>query len=165
MRTSRFTTLLAAGFLAVFLPLQGAAQQATYDSDSASIKQTVAAFIDAFNHHDSLAVANVFTEDADRITVRGERTHGRKEIAASYGALFTGRLKTSQRSATVKSVHLLSPEIALVDADYELSGMKSPAGEDLPPSKGLLIMAMIKQNGQWLINTYHEMELAPPAGK
>src|SRR5580700_6884057 len=115
-----FTAVLAASLIAFGGARTGLAQM--NQGDDSGVKQALADYIDAFNHHDGTAVAAAFTEDADRTTVRGEVSHGRGEIEKSYTGLFAGMLKNSHRTATVKSARFLTPDIAIVEADYVLSG-------------------------------------------
>jgi uncharacterized protein (TIGR02246 family) len=161
MRRASLTIILVASFLVLFPSLRGVAkQQESASGQSDAIPQTVAAFIEAFNRHDPTAVAMLFDEDADFSNVRGETVHGRKAIEQLYEGIFAGRLKDAHRTATVKSIRLLTPAIALVDADWELTGTKTDAGADLPLRKGILILVMSKRNGKWSITTFHEPEFA-----
>ena len=160
MHKHHLTIAIAASLLAFGVSRTSLAQ--TSPAAESGIKQTLTDYLDGFNHHDAAAIAAEFTEDAERTTVRGEVSHGRGAIEKSYAALFSGILKNAHRSATVKSVRLLTPEIALVDADYELSGRTTNTGAEQAPAKGLLSLVMIKHGDKWLITEFHEQEMAAP---
>jgi len=148
--------------LALSLIAFGAARTswAQNEASEAGIKQTLADYIDAYNHHDGTAVAAEFADDADRTTVRGDVSHGRAAIEKSYTGLFNGTLKNAHRTATAKSIRFLTPEIALVDADFVLSGRSSNNGGEQPPAKGILSLIFTKHGDKWLITAFHEQEFA-----
>jgi hypothetical protein len=52
----------------------------------------------------------------------------------------------------------LTPEIASVDIDWEMTGAKAADGSDIPLRKGLLEPVMTKQNGHWEMTVFHESE-------
>jgi uncharacterized protein (TIGR02246 family) len=149
-------------FLLASLPvaISRAQEQSTVSADSAGIKRAVADFTDAFNHHDPHSTAASFTEEADLTNTRGMSNHGRKEIEEHYGSLFAGFLKNAHRTVTVRNVRFLTPDQALVDSDWEMTGSKAPDGSnmDVPLRKGLLDWVMTKENGRWLITIYHESD-------
>ena len=99
-----------------------------------------------------------FTEDADFTNMRGIHSHGRKEIENRFVSLFQGGLKDATRTDIVRSIRFFSPGLAAVDADTTITGTKAPDGSVVPPRKGLMIVTMTKQNGHWLISTFHEAE-------
>jgi uncharacterized protein (TIGR02246 family) len=149
-------------FLLASLPLaiSSAQGQSTTSADAAAIKQAVADFTDAFNRHDPRSTAACFSEDADLTNTRGMSNHGRKEIDEHYGSLFAGFLKNAHRTVSVRNIRFLTPEKALVDSDWEMTGSKAPDGSnlDIPIRKGLLDWVMAKENGRWLITIFHESE-------
>lgn len=49
-----------------------------------------------------------------------------------------------------------------MDAWWELTGIKGPEGQDMPPRKGLLNFIMTKNNETWLITVMHNMDLRDP---
>ena len=138
----------------------GQMQSNTADVDSAAIKQAVADFSEAFNHHDAHATAASFTEDAELTNLRGISNHGRKEIEEHYASIYAGFLKNAHRTVSVRNIRFLTPEKALVDSDWEMTGSKAPDGSnlDIPIRKGLLDWVMAKENGRWLITIFHESD-------
>jgi uncharacterized protein (TIGR02246 family) len=128
------------------------------EADSTAVKQVVANYDNAFNQHDAHGVGALFAEEGDFTNMRGASRHGRKDIEQNYGNLFAGGLKSSHRTDTVKNVRFLTPEIAQVDADWEMAGTKAADGSDNPTRKGYLDWVVAKVNGQWLIVVFHESE-------
>lgn len=139
------------------------AAPAAADDASVGIKSLIDGFTAAFNGHDAQALAILFTEDADFISVQQANSHSRKGIEEHFVPLFSGRLKNAHRTYTVKNIRFISPEVASVTMDYVLTGTVGANGEQLPPRKGLYDWIVVRQNGKWMISVLHESELAPAA--
>src|SRR3977135_3004733 len=135
------------------------------DSYSPAIKRSGAPFSDAWNRHDSHAVAMRYVEDGDFSSTQGIPSHGAKELEEHYVSIFGTFLKNAHRIDTVRSIRFLTPSIAQVDIYWQMPGAKTPDGADAPPRKGLLNWVMTKQNGEWMITVYHESLFTPPPAK
>ena len=155
---AKATGVIFAVLLFSFAGASAQKQTKSSDADSSAVKQLVAAYDDAFNRHDAHAVGALFAEEGDFTNMRGASRHGRGDIEQNYGNLFAGGLKNSHRTDTVKSVRFLTPDLAQMDADWEMTGTKAADGSDNPARKGLLNWAVEKVNGQWLIVVFHESE-------
>jgi uncharacterized protein (TIGR02246 family) len=123
------------------------------DADTTAIKQTVAAFADAWNSHDAHAVAMRYVEDGDFSSIKGEASHGRKELEDHYTMIFTTFLKNAHTTDTVRSIRFLAPDLASVDIVWLVTEPSAPGGV---LRKGLLTWMLSKRNGQWMIVIYHE---------
>ena len=160
-------TLAVALMLSLSLPLSQAQGQSkntsakTTDADSAAIQQVVSGFIGDFNGHNAHAVSTWFSEDADFINIQAVTTHSRSKIEELYISLFAGRLGNAHRTTTVRNIRFLSPGIASVDINYELTGVKAPDGSTTGPREGFYDWTLVKQNGHWLIAILHESNIAP----
>jgi len=130
----------------------------TTDADSSAIKQVVAGYSKAFNHHDAHATANLFAEDADFTNLRGVNRHGRKEIEQIFVTLYAGVLKNAHQTDTVKNVRFLTPEIAVMDDLWEINGSTAADGSENPARKGIFDRVLTKVKGQWVITAFHEAE-------
>ena len=134
------------------------AQTSSEEADSAAIRQLVARFIDAFNHHDAQGWAAPFLEDGDFTNVTGLTLRGRSKVEERFRGLFAGPLKDAHRSATVRHTRFVRPDVAAVDAEWELVGSKAADGQENPVRKGMFTWVMVKQNGQWMFADFHESE-------
>lgn len=148
--------LAAALFFSFAVAVSWAQMPASVDADSAAIKQCVAAWEDAWNRHDAHATAMAYVEDGDFSSTTGIPSHGWKELEAHYNEIFTTFLKDAHRTDAVKSIRFLTPEIASVDIDWQMTGAKTRDGKDVPIRKGLLNWVVTKHSGQWMITIYHE---------
>ena len=167
MFSTRLRLALAVFFLLSVSTVMAWAQMQSHmaDADSVAIKQSVAAFSDAWNRHDSHAVAMRYVEDGDFSSTQGIPSHGAKELEEHYVSIFGTFLKNAHRTDTVRSIRFLTPSIASVDIDWQMTGAKTPDGAEAPLRKGLLNWVVTKQNGQWLITVYHESLFTPPSAK
>jgi uncharacterized protein (TIGR02246 family) len=135
------------------------------DADTAAVKQTMENFVDAFNLHDAHAAAMMFTEDADLTNMRGASSHGRNDIEALYNTIFTTRLKNARETHTIKNIRFVTPNVVQVDAEWEMTGAMTEDGKAIPLRKGTQSPLLVKQNGKWMIATFHESEFVIPPAK
>jgi len=140
------------------LRAQGQAHSVSPDADSSAVKQVVAGYSEAFNQHNARATAMLFAEDADFTNLRGTSRHGQKDIEQIFVTLYSSILANAHRTDTVKNVRFLTPEIAVVDDLWEMSGAKAPDGSDNPDRKGLFDWVLTKIKGEWKITVFHEVE-------
>jgi len=158
-----FTNSFVAHFISLLLlalpfAASGQNQPPLAAADSAAITKTCADFSENFSRHDAHGVAMTFAEESDFTNMRGNHSHGRSEIEKWFASLFRGNLRDSVRTDTVRSIRYFTPELAAVDADTVITGTKAGDGQEIPARKGLMILLMTKQNGHWLIGTFHESE-------
>ncbi len=153
-------TRVALGVFLLFLSFSAVNSRAQMapgtDADSAAIKQFVAGFSTDWNSHDAHALAMRYVEDGDFSNTRGVPSHGWKALEEHYNLIFGTFLKDAHRTDTVRSIRFLTPEIASVDIDWQMTGAKSREGAELPTRKGMLTWIVTKHNGKWLITIYHE---------
>ena len=147
------TALAVLLFLTSFAAASRAQMAANRVADTATIKQCVASFADTWNSHDAHAVAMRYVEDGDFSSVKGEPSHGRKELEDHYTTIFTTFLKNAHTTDTVRSVRFLAPDLASVDIDWLVTDPAAPGGV---LRKGLLTWIVTKRDGQWMIAVYHE---------
>ena len=129
------------------------------EQDEKGIKQVLTAFVEAWNHHDAKAFSMVFAEDADFTNVRGMSAHGRAEVEKFHAPRFATNFKDSNQKIAEIKIRFITPDVAAVDARWEMTGAKGPDGQDIPLRKGLLNFIMTRSSGQWLIMIMHNMDL------
>lgn len=127
--------------------------------DEERIKKVLTDFTDAWNKHDAKAFSNVFSEDADFTNVVGKGSTGRNEIEKFHAPGFSTRWKDSYQKITQSKIRFIKPDVAAVDAWWEMTGIKGPEGQDMPQRKGLLNFIITKNNETWLITIMHNMDL------
>ena len=133
---------------------------ASQEKDRAAIQQTLDRFLDAWNKHDARAFAMTFTDDCDFTNVHGVHVHGRAGTEALHARIFATVFKQSHQTAQIRSIRFLSPGLAAVDVDWQMTGSLYPNGKPRPERRGLVNWVMAKQSdGSWLIAVMHNTEL------
>jgi uncharacterized protein (TIGR02246 family) len=128
-------------------------------TDEEEIRKVLASFIEAWNKHDAKAFSMVFAEDADFTNVRGTSAHGRAEVEKFHAPLFATRFKDTNQKMTQIKIRFIKPDVAAVDAWWEMTGAKGADGQDMALRKGLLNFIMTKEGDKWLIKVMHNMDL------
>jgi uncharacterized protein (TIGR02246 family) len=165
MRSTRRIVMLTVTLFLSSLPLARAQNQSDgAEAETAAIKQVFNDFDENFSGHVAHGTAMTFAEDADFTNMYGLHLHGRKAIEERFTALFSGNLRAAHRTDSVKSVRMLAPGLAAVDADTIITGTRAADGSEIPVRKGLMIVVMTKENSRWQIGVFHEAEFpaTPP---
>src|SRR5215469_369429 len=100
----------------------------SHDADKAAIQQFVTDFVNTWNNHDARGVAMHYVEDGDFTSVKGDVSHGRKELEDHYTTIFSTFLKNARTTDTVKSIRFLGPDLASVDIDWLVTEPSAPGG-------------------------------------
>lgn len=119
-------------------------------------------FLEAWNRHDAKAFSMVFAEDADFTNVGGKSSHGRTEIEKFHAPRFATKFKDTHQKMTETKIRFIRPDVASVDARWEMTGAKGPEGQNIPLRKGLLNFVITKESNKWLITVMHNMDLPAP---
>jgi hypothetical protein len=72
--------------------------------------------------------------------------------------LFQKKSKTGVRKLTGVEVRFSTPDAALVDATWDVTGSSRPTGKAIPALKETTTMEMNKINGKWLITSLQNAE-------
>ena len=136
------------------------AKEKSRAADEAAIKKLVAAWTDCFNRKDAHTCAMLYAEDGEFTSVRGDVYRGREGVEKHNNMIFSTFLKNAHRTDTVRSIRFLSPTIASVDSDWEMTGATAPNASEAarPVRKGLLTWIVTKQKDQWYITLFHEFD-------
>jgi uncharacterized protein (TIGR02246 family) len=146
-------------FLFPALALAQSASQAS--GDAQGIHKLVSEFMGAWNHHDAQAFAETFAEDADFTNVVGASAHGRHAVEDFHAPAFATRFKNTHQTAHDVKIRFITPSIASVDVQWEMTGAMDTDGTPIPVRQGLLSWIATKQGDRWLITVMHNQELTP----
>ena len=95
------------------------------------LRQLPQAHCDAWNRRDAHALAAMFADDADFVTVATVYLHGRSDYEAFHARLLAGRFKESTFTPLQTSLRFLRPDIGVVHWSWPKSARPSPyAGHD-----------------------------------
>jgi uncharacterized protein (TIGR02246 family) len=131
-------------------------------SVEAEIRERVKQYEAAYNAGDADAVAAIYAVNGTHTYALGFTHHGRAEIAKGLKEQFSGPAKGTQITISPLNIRALSPDVAVEEASFSLSGLKDPGGAELPPVNGLCIGVYQKQGRRWFAEAIQCM-VPPPA--
>jgi uncharacterized protein (TIGR02246 family) len=136
--------------------------------DEQAIRTIVKRFMDAWNHHDAKAFAEVFAEDADFTNWRGDGANGRGKIQEMHASVFDTVFKNSHQEHTDIKIRFIRPDVAVADIRWRMTGATDGQGNPRPERQGLLSCVMANDAAQWQIVVMHNLDLTalpPPVRK
>ena len=157
---------LAAALLAfTLLPLPAAfAQDATAE---AAIRAIITEQALAWNAGDGTRYANHLAPDASFTNLFGMVMFGAPAFAHRHSEILATFYKGSIKKHVVRRIRFLTPDVAIVDIDNEVHGVKAmPGGIVVPPDgvvKTQLMEVFVRRDGQWWIEAYHNVDVKPGA--
>lgn len=121
--------------------------------DEAVLRGLYLQLIDGWNRGDGHAFAAAYSEDADHVGFEGTHLKGRTEIAAQHQQLFDTYVKGSRLVGKVRSIRLLTPDVALMHA---VGGTIMAGEDDLSPDRNSVhTLVAVKQHGEWRLAAFH----------
>ncbi len=136
------------GFVA---PQPAEAQTAARPSeDEQAIRKDVEEYSAAYNKGDIEAAGRHWTDDAEYINDEGKTTKGRDAIVSLFKRGRVAR-KGNTFKATVQSVRILKPDVALEDGTVILTG------PDGTPEKTRFTAVLLKSEGKWRISRVQDL--------
>jgi len=125
-------------------------------SDEAAIREVVRKYVDARESIDAKAIEALFTPDADQLVSSGEWRKGLKDVVK--GTVASSQSSRGKRTITVESVRFLSPDVALADGRYEISGASATDAR-----KMWTALVLTRSTLGWRIAAIRNMLPAAPA--
>ena len=125
--------------------------------ESAVIREVVAKYVDARERRDAKAIEALFTPDADQLVSSGEWRRGRNEVVP--GTLASSQRSGGTRSISVEHVRFVTPEVAIADGRYEISGMPGGATRRMWST-----FVLVRARDGWRISAIRNMLPAAPEG-
>jgi uncharacterized protein (TIGR02246 family) len=138
-------------FVATWLAQDNAGQ-----SGEAAIREVVSKYVDARERIDPKAVEDLFTSDADQLVSSGEWRRGREAVVR--GTMASSNRTGGKRTITVESVRMVTPDVAIADGRYELTGLAGGA------TRSMWTTFVLKRTEKgWRISAIRNMLPAAPA--
>ena len=138
-----------------------AAGASASEADEAAIREVQSRQAAAWNSHDAVAYANLFSQDGDVVNVLGWWWRGRAEIQSKLSAAFAWVFRDSK--LTIADVHtrFLDSSTAIVHVRWTLDGAKVPPGAPAPPREGIQLQLLRKIADEWLIESFQNTHSIP----
>ena len=103
------------------------------EDDERTIRSMVEQAILRLNRGDVTAFNDFGDEGADYVGVDGRMTKGRTEIQELFRQMAKG---AGQETGTVEQIRFITPELAMVDGSWTVTGARDASGKELPLIKG-----------------------------
>lgn len=127
----------------------------------ADLQKRVTELEAAFNARDAKKFGALFTPDGSFINPLGERATGRGEVVSRIAEDFEGPLQEAKSQIRIETVRMLSPTLALLDLEQELTGVKLPAPAP-EPARAHSVAIMQKTAGKWMVVALRPYFFLPP---
>lgn len=126
-------------------------KQNASSSDEIEVRTLYRQMLDGWNKRSADAFATPFAEEGEVVGFDGSQMTGRGEIVSTLRQIFADHV-TAPYVSKVKSVRLLSPEVAILRA---IVGMVPPGQSDLNPTVNAhQTLVAAKRDGTWRIEFF-----------
>ena len=135
--------------LTTFTPLTASADEAAALATDKEIKALYETFTAAWNRHDTEALGKMWIAEGDHLEPDGRGVRGRESVAYLLKEQHATVFKKTSLKLTIDSVWLVTPDVALADGTYEISGIVGPDGSAIPQRTGHLTSILVRKEGKW----------------
>jgi uncharacterized protein (TIGR02246 family) len=159
--------MLRSLILAIMLSAAGAtteahAQDATSET---AIRAIVAEQVAAWNAGDGEAYARHLAPDASFTNLFGMVMYGKSAFAQRHSEILRTFYKGTTKQHAIRRVRFVTPDVAVVDIDNEVHGVRAMPGGIVVPSDGVvktqLMEVLVRRQGRWWIEAYHNVDVKP----
>ena len=154
--------------LVIALALLWTISTASEDSKAeVPIRDIVAEQAAAWNAGDGLAYARHMAPEVSFTNIFGMVMYGASAFAARHQEILGTFYKGTQKRHVIRRIRFVTPEVAIVDIDNEVHGVKvMPAGLAVPADGVLrtqLMEVFVRRNDVWVVEAYHNVDTKPAA--
>jgi uncharacterized protein (TIGR02246 family) len=124
-------------------------------AEIAGLQKAAENFVEAYNNQDAKAIAALFTEEGEILSLSGARlTSGRSDIGTLYEGIFSAA--PLHIAIEVDSIRIVAPNLAIEDGVYHLT----PADEENAPARSTTYTAVLAKSdsGEWRIASTRSLE-------
>ena len=155
------------GLLLSIVSLLPAAASAQDTAAETAIRAIVAEQAVAWNAGDGGKYASRLAPEASFTNLFGMVMYGAPAFAKRHQEILSTFYKGTTKKHVVRRIRFVTPDVAIVDIDNEVHGVKAmPPGISVPPDgiiKTQLMEVFVRRNGQWWIEAYHNVDTKPAA--
>jgi uncharacterized protein (TIGR02246 family) len=149
--------------MAVLLSSSVAAYAQTDAGGEAAIRRIIAEQANAWNAGDGAGYARDVAPDVSFTNLFGMVMYGAPAFEKRHTEILATFYKGTTKAHTIGRIRFVTPEVAIVDIDNEVHGVKSmPAGIAVPRDgviRTQLMEVFVRRGGRWLVEAYHNVDL------
>lgn len=147
------------------LMLASSAAIASQADDEAAIRKIVESQVAAWNAGDSKGFAKHVSKSVAFTSLFGVVSYGSANFEKRTHASLTTYYQGTTRVMRIRQLRFASPDVAIVDIDNEMHGVKTmPAGVTVPANgivRTQLMEVFVRHGGQWWIEAFHNVDVKP----
>jgi uncharacterized protein (TIGR02246 family) len=154
------------GHLAIVLiavAMSPGAARAQDAASEAAIRTIVAEQVVAWNAGDGARYARDVAPDASFTNLFGMVMYGAPDFARRHTEILSTFYKGTSKRHAIRRIRFVTPDVAIVDIDNEVHGVKSmPAGIVAPPDgvvRTQLMEVFVRRGDRWWIEAYHNVDV------
>jgi uncharacterized protein (TIGR02246 family) len=129
----------------------------------APIRAIVAEQEAAWNAGDGQAYARHLAPAASFTNIFGMVMYGAPAFAKRHAEILATFYKGTTKHHSIRRIRFVTPDVALVDIDNEVRGVKAmPGGIAVPPGgvvKTQLMEVFVRREGRWWVEAYHNVDV------
>ena len=148
----------------LLMPAAALAQDA---ASEAAIRAIVAEQATAWDAGDGARYASRVAPEVSFTNLFGMVIYGRPAFEARHKEILATFYKGTTKQHSIRKVRFVTPDVAIVDIDNEVHGVKAmPAGIAVPKDgviKTQLLEVFARRNGEWWVEVYHNVDIKPSA--
>ena len=149
--------------LMILAPGMATVALAQETASEAPIRAIVAEQVVAWNAGDGQAYANHLTPDVSFTNLFGMVMYGAPAFAQRNAEILATFYKGTTKRHTIRRIRFVTPDVAIVDIDNEIHGVKAMPGGIVVPADGVvktqLMEVFVRRGGQWWIEAYHNVDV------
>ncbi len=163
--------LIYIAFLAIAstLSLVGRAAEKETKTDEVAIRAIVAEQAEAWTAGDGAKFSRHMASDVSFTNLFGEVRYGATDFTARQVEILKSSFKGTTKRHSVRRIRFVTADVAIVDIDNEVHGVKAmPAGVPVPPDGILrtqLMEVFVRRNGAWVVEAFHNVEVKSASGR
>ena len=131
----------------------------------AEIRSIVAEQVSAWNAGDGKGYARRLAPDASFTNLFGMVMYGAPAFEKRHSEILSTFYKGTTKRHDVRRIRFVTADVAIVDIDNEVHGVKSMPGGIVVPADGVvrtqLMEVFVRRAGVWWVEAYHNVDLKP----
>ena len=132
-------------------------------ASEAPIRAIVAEQVSAWNSGDGQAYARHLAPDASFTNLFGMVMYGAPAFAKRNTEILATFYKGTTKHQAIRRIRFVTPDVAIVDIDNEVRGVKAMPGGIVVPSDGILrtqlMEVFVRREGRWWIEAFHNVDV------
>lgn len=137
------------------------------DAPEAAIREIVADQAAAWNAGDGARYARHVSPGVSFTNLFGMVMYGAPSFTTRHSEILATFYKGTTKHHGIRRVRFITPDVAIVDIDNEVRGVKvMPAGIAVPADgvvKTQLMEVFVRRDGAWWVEAYHNVDVKPGA--